>query len=252
MTDALEKSAKEELFFDSLAARQENSWWGHHTYTGKQRQIRRAQLIAQLLGPIPQTYKILEIGCGAGDFSTYLLDELPACRYTGIDISGGLLEGARKRISPERATFLKGNVEELNPDFGTFDAVLGASILHHLDVRKTLANICGILQPGGKVLFMEPNMKNPQVWLERNVRWIGKWLQNTEDETAFHKKEIADRLAQAGFKDIRVKPFDFMHPLIPQSFFPVMSKFCLWLEKTPVREWAGSLLIQGTKASRAV
>ena len=244
----VDKALKEEHFFNQLAERQEESWWGHRTFTGQQRQKRRARLFAELLSPVRETTKILEIGCGSGDFTVHLLENLPPCAYFGMDISQGLLDVAKRRILNDYVTFLKGNVEELDAQFGTFDVVIGASILHHLNVPKTLQNIHRVLPRAGRILLMEPNMRNPQVWLERNVKWVGRKLQNTEDETAFYKREIEDHLKKAGFREVSAEPFDFMHPLIPKSLFPLMSKMCLGLEKIPaLREFAGSLLIQGRK-----
>ena len=136
MGGLLGKTEKEQIHFDKLAEKQQASWWGHMTYAGKKRQERRAKLVANYLSPENEESRLLEIGCGAGDFSAYLLEELPPCNFFGIDISGGLLEQARSRITSERVIFLQGDVENIDPKYGDFDSVFGASILHHLDVPK--------------------------------------------------------------------------------------------------------------------
>lgn len=242
------KQIKEEQFFDNLAEKQEGSWWGHRTYAGQQRQKKRAQLVANFLSPINETTKVLEIGCGAGDFTIYLLEKLPFCTYYGMDISKGLLEIAQRRIHKKGVTFLKGNVEDIDPQVGSFDAVIGASILHHLDTTKTLSGIYKVLNPGGKIFFMEPNMRNPQIWLERNVKFIRKVMQNTEDETAFYKSEMMDMLKKGGFIDITVEPFDFMHPIVPKVLVTFFSSIFNLLEEIPIlKEFGGSLMIKGKK-----
>lgn len=243
-----ERLLKEEQFFDNLAKGQQDSWWGHRTYAGQQRQIRRAMLAVDFLSPVDEETKILEIGCGGGDFTVYLMEKLPACNYFGIDISQNLLNIAQNRITKRGVTFLKGDVENIDPSLGDFDAVIGASILHHLNVQKILSVIYKILKPGGKIFFMEPNMRNPQIWLERNIRFIGKIMQNTENETAFYKSEMITMLKKEGFADISVTPFDFMHPIIPKPLVGFFEYMFSLLEKTPIiKEFGGSLLIKGRK-----
>src|SRR4029434_9789677 len=65
----------------------------------------------------------------------------------------------------------------------SMDAVFGFSVLHHVDLEPTLAEMRRVLRPGGMIWFSEPNMLNPQVAVEKNVRVIGRWLQNSDDET---------------------------------------------------------------------
>lgn len=242
------KVKREEDFFDQLAELQEDSWWGHKTFAGKERQWRRAHMVSEFLSPVSEVTRILEIGCGGGDFTMYLMGILPPCRYIGIDASEGLLKVARRRIVREGVTFHKGDVMGLEESLGLFDAVIGASILHHLDIPRTLSNVYHRLKPGGKILFMEPNMRNPQIWLERNVKFIRRIAQNTEDETAFYRSQMVSALWRAGFAEISVKLFDFLHPLVPKALVPLASAFAAFLENMPVaKEFAGSLMIQGRK-----
>lgn len=244
------KLQREKTFFDKLATEQQQSWWGHRTFAGQERQKRRARLVVKFLSPISESTRILEIGCGAGDFTQYLASELPPCLFYGIDISEGLLKVARKRITKQGIEFLNGDVEDIDPNFGNFNAVIGASILHHVDVSRTLASIYKVLVPGGKILFMEPNMLNPQIWLEKNIRFIGRMLQNTDDETAFFKKEMFNFLKDANFTDMTVEPFDFMHPAFPKFLVPSLRKICEAFEKIAiVKEFAGSLMITARKPS---
>jgi SAM-dependent methyltransferase len=49
----------------------------------------------------------------------------------------------------------------------SFDIVIGASILHHLDVDRALAEIRRVLRPGGRGVFVEPLAHNPLMRLGR-------------------------------------------------------------------------------------
>ena len=44
---------------------------------------------------------------------------------------------------------------------GSFDAVLGKQILHHLDMTIAIPEIARVLRPGGRAVFLEPLIHNP-------------------------------------------------------------------------------------------
>ena len=91
-------------------------------------------------------------------------------------------------------------------------------------------------------------MLNPQIALEENIRFIGKVLQNSEDETAFFRWSLGRMLDATGFQDVSVKPFDFLHPIIPNVLTNVMDSMGRWLERIPiVKEISGSLMVRGSK-----
>jgi hypothetical protein len=91
-------------------------------------------------------------------------------------------------------------------------------------------------------------MINPQILIEKNVRFIGKRLQNTEEETAFFRWPLRRQLVQVGFSKVSVQPFDFLHPAAPKSLIGATSAIGALLEKVPfAREFAGSLLITAVK-----
>lgn len=98
------------------------------------------------------------------------------------------------------------------------------------------------------MMFTEPNMMNPQVALIKNVPFIKRRAGDSPDETAFFRWQIAKEFHNAGFVDISVKPFDFMHPQMPACLLNLTDGLTIILEKVPlVREIAGSLIIQCRK-----
>jgi SAM-dependent methyltransferase len=163
-----------------------------------------------------------------------------------VDISPELLEKARARnLAGDRVRFLEGRFEE-DVMGGPFDAVIGSSVLHHLDVPRALARIHDLLAPRGRMCFAEPNRLNPQVFLERSFR---RWFPYVSpDETAFVRWRLAGHLRAAGFAQIALFPFDWLHPATPTVLIPLVQRVGLWLERLPcVREVAGSLLITCTR-----
>jgi len=227
-----------------LAGLRTEEVWGWDTPAGRLRADRRGELIIRGGHLAPGT-RALEIGCGTGRFTE--LFARTGCRVVAVDISGDLLKGAIARGLPERVTFLEKPFEDCEVD-GPFDAVIGSSVLHHLDINASLARIHALLRPGGMMSFAEPNMLNPQVFVERRFR---RWFSYVSpDETAFVRWRLAGVLSRAGFEKIEISPFDWLHPSTPASMIDPVKRIGQWLERIPiVRELAGSLWICARRPS---
>ncbi len=219
--------------------------WGWATVAGQLRAKRRADLIIRGagLGPGGQA---LEIGCGTGLFTEMFART--GVELVAIDISGVLLDKARTRGLPSNIVrFVEGPLEDTSVG-GPFDAVIGSSVLHHLDVPIALTRIYSLLKPGGRLCLAEPNMLNPQVLLERKLR---RWFPYVSpDETAFTRHSLGRLLTDNGFTQVSIVPFDWLHPGTPQRLVPYVQRLSGWLEKLPgVRECAVSLLIRCSRPS---
>lgn len=218
--------------------------WNWSSPAGIRRWERRCRLFREFLGNGGR--RVLEIGCGTGLFTKELAGTANA--VVALDISEVLIGKARERVSQANVGFVVGNAYEMAFESGTFDIVVGSSVLHHLDVDLALTEFDRLLKPGGSIMFTEPNMMNPQVMLTKNVPAIKRWAGDSPDETAFFRWRIAKKLVAAGFVDVSVEPFDFMHPALPVSVLHAAERVTAILEKTPfVREIAGSLIIQCRK-----
>ena len=224
-----------------LAGNDPELQWGWGTPAGKLRARRRAHLIvsAAQLGP---GSRVLEIGCGSGLFTSLFADS--GAQILAVDLSPDLIRLAQQRNLPN-ARFILKNFEDCALD-GPFDAVIGSSVLHHLDLTHTWEKILQLLKPGGVISFAEPNMANPQVWMERHFRTF--FPQVSPDETAFYRRSLRRALERAGFCDVRITPFDWLHPATPVALIPAVSAIGRILEKVwPIREICGSLQIVARK-----
>lgn len=242
---------REREHFDQLASATGEIWWGSTTFAGKRRLQRRADLIAAFLERRRShagLRSVLELGCGTGSLTQFLVGRL-AVELTACDISPVTIERIRERYGSHPHThFLAADATNLSVADASFDVVLGNSVLHHLPLEPALREIHRVLKPGGLLWFSEPNMLNPQIALEKNVRWIGSRLQNSEDETAFFRWPLARKLRSFGFQDVRVRPYDFLHPIVPEPLVPFVSTLGELVERTPLlREIAGSLEIHGVR-----
>ncbi len=214
--------------------------WDWSTPAGQVRAQRRARMLCER-GRFKSGERLLEIGCGTGLF-TELVRSATGADIVGTDISPELIEEATRRL-PE-VTFQVDNALHLSFPDGAFDAVYGSSILHHLELDPALGEIRRVLRPGGRMVFAEPNMLNPQIFVQKNVPLIKRWLGDTPHETAFVRWSLVARLRRAGFTGARVFPFDFLHPLTPRPLIGLVSGLGAVAERIPIlREIAGSCVI---------
>ena len=219
--------------------------WGWGTPAGKARANRRASYFIQH-GGVTAGKKVLEIGCGTGEFTKRIAQT--GADITAVDISPDLLEIARETTPNVNVSFLIQNVEKLDFEDGSFDVVIGSSILHHLNLNPAIKEVYRVLKREGGIVFTEPNMLNPQIWLERNIPVIRKLTNNSPDETAFIRWRLKKELMNFGFKNVSIRPFDFLHPFTPDMLIPFISNIGNLVEKIPLaKEIAGSLLIYASK-----
>jgi|TARA_B100001964_G_scaffold43802_1_gene48736 ubiquinone/menaquinone biosynthesis C-methylase UbiE len=70
----------------------------------------------------------------------------------------------------------------------SFDFVYGCAILHHLDYGRALDEVCRVLKPGGRILFVEPLGINPVGKLVRAITPFAR----TVDEKPLMFAELAE------------------------------------------------------------
>lgn len=104
----------------------------------------------------PAAVTLLDIGCGAGNYTLKMLEKIPGLDCTLIDLSMPMLQRAHERVSA--VTY--GKVEIIQADIliadlpeDSYDIVLAAAVLHHLredgDWEQVFNKIYRSLKPGG-------------------------------------------------------------------------------------------------------
>jgi ubiquinone/menaquinone biosynthesis C-methylase UbiE len=227
-----------------LLAEGAESVWNWESPAGKKRAERRAQYFIQL-AKARTGDKILEIGCGTGLFTRKFYDATRG-DITAIDISEDLLTEARKLL-PE-ANFKVDNAMALSFQDHSFDVVYGSSVLHHLEFDAALGEIMRVLKPGGRMIFAEPNMYNPQILIQKNIPFVKKWLGDSPDETAIVRWRFSGLMKKRGFKNVAIFPYDFLHPVVPGFLIGIVNGLGKAVEQIPLlKEIAGSVVIYGEK-----
>jgi len=238
-----ERLAKEIRHGQFLAEHGAGEIWNWESPAGKLRWARRVNILSRHLGP---GMAVLELGCGTGHFTR----ELARSRadIVAIDVSPELLKIAKADCSAANVRYEIQNACALNYPDSSFDSVVGSSVLHHLDIEEAVREIYRVLKRGGTIYFTEPNMLNPQIAIQKNFPWVKRKLGDSPDETAFFRWPLRRLLQRTGFCDVRIKPFDFLHPKTPSPVVNQLNAFGRFLENVPVMsEFAGSLYIRAVK-----
>ena len=104
----------------------------------------------------PNAKNLLDIGCGAGNYTLKMLSKIPNLNCVLNDLSLPMLERARERVTPNTTgsvTLIQDDMRNLELADNHFDIVLAAATLHHLrddsDWEWMFGKIYKTLKPGG-------------------------------------------------------------------------------------------------------
>jgi ubiquinone/menaquinone biosynthesis C-methylase UbiE len=141
---------------------------------------------------------VLELCIGSG----MLTEHLPKTyrSYTGLDLSGTLLDTLRQRMP--QVTLVQGNAEE--PGFAdeSFDAVLVFAGLHHLPhYERAIEHAYRVLRRGGTFVCLEPSNR---AWYRKPMELLRDWIGiYSEDEVFLDPRRVSAALRGAGFGGIQ-------------------------------------------------
>ena len=217
--------------------------WNWESPAGRVRWAQRVKMLSSHLKP---GMTVLELGCGTGCFTRELARS--GADVVAIDVSRELLEIAKANCSAPNAQDQIQNAYSLSYSASAFDSAAGSSVLHHLEIEEALRDIYRVLKPAGTIYFTEPNMLNPQIAIQKNIPWIKRKLGDSPDETAFFRWPLRRLLEQTGYRDVRIGPFDFLHPKTPVAVIDAVNALGRFRESVPViSEFAGSLYLRAIK-----
>jgi 2-polyprenyl-3-methyl-5-hydroxy-6-metoxy-1,4-benzoquinol methylase len=185
------------------------------------RMERRCDYMISQMDLTKNNLKILEIGCGTGEIS-HLLSQKTKAEILGTDICLPFIESSKKGYSSPNLKYEVLNFndsESIHSVIGNekFDYIVGNGILHHLYYKldESLININKLLNIGGKMIFLEPNILNPYCFLIFKFPFFRKLSKLEPDEMAFTKNDISEKLQKSGYNDIKVEYRDFLIPGTP-------------------------------------
>jgi SAM-dependent methyltransferase len=157
--------------------------------------------------------RVLEIGCGMGRYTIPLADA--GIRIEGLDLSPFLLSRLSEYAGDRTIPLHNADVWHPPADLhGKFDKVIGFFTLHHLhDLERCFESMAGLVKPGGRVVFLEPNAYNVlyylQVMLSPGITWKGD-----RGIVDMRRGRVFPAMSHAGLQDLSIRRFGFFPPFI--------------------------------------
>lgn len=167
------------------------------------------EYVFHLLGDV-RGKTVLDFGCGSG-LNALMLAHRDA-RVIAFDISDSLVQLARERMRchgmADRARCFVASAHELPLGDASVDVVVGAAILHHLDLDAAARETWRVLRVGGRAIFEEP-VRNSR--LLRVARRLIPYRQ--PDVSPFERPLTEAELARFGrrFTRVRSRAFGLPH-----------------------------------------
>jgi len=180
---------------------------------------------------------ILEIGCGMGELA-HELALLTGARVTGVDLSEKFIAHATATYQRPGLSFIVTDLSRTNPasEQEKYDYIVGNGILHHLyhHLDSFLPALARWLTPSGRLIFWEPNLWNPYVFLIFTFPVLRRAAKLEPDEMAFTPGFIRRKLQAAGLDDVQATTRDFLLPNTPDVLIRSVIVIGGWLDRIPV------------------
>jgi tRNA (cmo5U34)-methyltransferase len=176
-------------------------------------------------GATPGAKRLLDVGCGAGNYSLKMLEKFPNLDVTLVDLSRPMLDRAQQRISAAtkgKIVALQGDIRQLDLADGSFDLIVAGAVLHHLrsddEWRSVFAKLHRSLTSGGSFWIWDMVDHDLAAVQALMVRRYGDYLSTLknaayrEEVFAYIQKEDTPRsllfqidlLRQTGFRAVEI------------------------------------------------
>lgn len=173
----------------------------------------------------PQATRVLDIGCGAGNYTLKLLQRLPDLNVTLIDLSKPMLDRSLQRLGPltrGNIAALQGDIRSLALEPDSFDIMLAAAVFHHLRTDEEWQAVftkCYVaLKPGGSLWISDLIVHDDPAVQQLMWQRYGEYLTQLKDEAyrdqvfGYIEQEDTPRpllyqlhlLKQVGFRSVEV------------------------------------------------
>ncbi|MDR1912273.1 MAG: class I SAM-dependent methyltransferase [Helicobacteraceae bacterium] len=150
------------------------------------------------LALVPNAQNLLDIGCGAGNYTITMLLKNKNLNCVLIDLSKPMLDRAFERVSAVtgKVKTIQGDIRAVELPKNRFDIILAGAVLHHLrddeDWQNVFSKIYKTLKNGGCFAISD------------------LVTQDCEITTQYMRERYADYLRSVGGEEYRRKVFDYV------------------------------------------
>jgi len=162
-------------------------------------ELRRAEIVAELLDVRRGAPRVLDVGCGEGLQLSVIATLNPNARLVGIDISRKRLVAARSR-GPAMSAVCSDIEESLAVEAGAFDRIMCSEVLEHVpEPAGLLAKIRGASKARSLLVVTVP-FRQHLIW----IRCTHCGRLTNEHLHSFDEHNLPDLVRGAGFRVERV------------------------------------------------
>lgn len=172
-------------------------------------------VLRNLLKSIDENTKVLEIGCGTGNY-IIALNSLTNCRAWGVDISEEMLSTAKSRT--DRVIFKLSDAVRLDFHNEFFDFVFSVNVIHHIkDYRSYYEEAFRVLKCGGRIVTVTDSE-----WILRNRRPLTLYFPETLEVDLKRYppiEKLRDIMREVGFCNVKEEMTEYYYYLTDISAY---------------------------------
>lgn len=147
--------------------------------------------------------RILEIGCGTGNYTRLLRERFPSAQITALDISGEMIRIAKRKLVDKKIEFIVADGEGISLK-ERFDFITSnASFQWFLNLKDALLGYRDLLTEQGSLAF---SIFGPFTFTELNLCIREIFAQDLSIASGnFVCREVIDSILREGFEGVRIK-----------------------------------------------
>ncbi len=230
MTNTKHKSSPEAIRknFDQQVERFSNLETGQTTAVDSPLCMELVARSAALLNP--NASRIMDLGCGGGNYAVKVSSFLPNVDCTLVDLSANMLAKAKERVSDNisgSVTIVQEDYREVVFEENSYDVITAGTTLHHLredqEWESVFRNVFLALKPGGTfwindIVISETNEIN-QMMLEGWIGELKKHHDNEEIEMYLKRYETEDTPRTLSYQLDLMKQVGFRETIVLHKHF---------------------------------
>src|SRR5690554_2739208 len=174
---------------------------------------------------VPGATHVLDIGCGAGNFTIKMLSKVSNLACTLVDLSRPMLDKALERVkthTDKEVSIFQGDIREVELPANGFDIILAGAVLHHLrddkDWVTTFTKLYQLIKPNGCLMISDLITQDTAILNDYTWERYGDYLESVggktyrQDVLAYVAKEDSPRsmnyqldlMKRVGFRKVEI------------------------------------------------
>ena len=146
--------------------------------------------------------KVLDAGSGKGRFARVVKQQHPAAQVVCFDLALAMLKCCDQNLDT-----CSGSLTHLPFATAAFDGLYATESLEHaVDIEAAVAELCRVLQPGGRLIIID---KNAEHWGQLQTPAWEKW---------FHRAEL-EQLLRRHCRQVESQPISYWEDVPPDGLF---------------------------------